>query len=165
MSLTGRASTLVIAGLLTAWLLPSPSSAATGALCGSKPTYVEAFHVDTKWNKKVYKRSETAKVEVTVTRPPHKDPVTGSPLEPPISTPEAGVTVTTALLTETFPPPFDRDITDDEGKVYFEIPLKDVKDPGPQHARTYAEKWTNEGGCPDIVEWGEKFEPKAIVVK
>lgn len=159
-----RALTLVLAGLLSAWLLPSPTSAATLAWCASKPTYIEAFHVETKWNKKVYKRSETARVEVTVTRPPHKDPATGSPFQPPISTPEADVTVTTALLTNTFPPPFDRDITDEDGKVYFKLSLKDVK-PGKYDARSNAEKWTNEGGCPDIVEWGEKYEPKVITVK
>lgn len=159
-----RALTVALACLLSAWLLPSYSSAAAVGRCAGKPTYIEAFHVETEWNKKVYKRSETAKVEVTVTRPPHKDPVTGGPLDPPASTPEEGVTVTSAIMTDTFPPPFDRDITDGDGKVYFTIPLKNVK-PGKYHARHFAEKWTNEGGCPDIVEWGEKLEPNAITVK
>jgi hypothetical protein len=116
-----------------------------------------------KWNKKVFKPSESAKVEVTVTRPVHKDPVTGGPFDPPTSKPEEGVTVTTAVMTNTFPPPFGRDITDADGKVYMKIPLGSLK-PGKYDARTYAEKWTNEGGCPDIVEWGERYEPKIFTV-
>lgn len=159
-----RALTLAVAGLLSAWLLPSTSSAAIPAMCG-KPTYVHAFHVETEWSKKVYKRSESAKVEVTVTRPAHEDPGdNGIPIDPPVSTAEAGVTVTTAPMTNVFPPPFGRGITDADGKVYFKIPLKDLK-PGRYDARTYGEKWTNEGGCPDIVEWGDKYEPKIITVK
>lgn len=163
MILSWRALSIALLGAVASWLAPAASSAGVSPHCG-RPTYVHAFHVETEWSKRVYRRSEKAKVVVTVTRPPHTDPVTGNPYEPPTSVPQEDVTVTTALLTDTFPPPFDRGITDADGKVFFEIPLKEVKR-GPQSARTYAEKWTNEGGCPDIVEWGEKTEPEAFKVK
>ncbi len=164
MSFSRRALGLTLAGLLSAWLLPAPSSAAPLPFCASaKPTYIEAFHVETKWNKKVYERSESAKVEVTVTRPVHKDP-TGGPFDPPASVPEEGVTVTSAFMTSIFPPPFGRDITDAQGKVFFKIPLKSLK-PGKYDARTFAEKWTNQGGCPDIVEWGDKYDAKILTIR
>ncbi|MDQ3963493.1 MAG: hypothetical protein M3277_06225 [Actinomycetota bacterium] len=165
MVLTRRALSLVLLGALMSWLLPSTSTGAALAHCGADPTRIHAFHVETVWNKKVYERSEKAIVKVTITRPAHEDPFEmGIPIPPPISIPaEEGVVVTTALLTNTFPPPFGRGETDAEGKVTFKIPLKEVK-PGPVDATTYASKWTNEGGCPDIEEWGYKPEPKAFVI-
>lgn len=163
MALIRRVLLLTLVALLSAGLIPAATSSPL-PLCGrSKPTYIEAFHVETDWAKKVYARREMAKVTVTVTRPVHKDP-TGGPFDPPASVPEEGVTVTSWLVADAFPPPFDQDITDADGKVHMTIPLQSLK-PGRYDARHYAEKWTNEGGCPDIVEWGAKYELRAVTVK
>lgn len=167
MVVTRRALSAALLAALMSWVLPTTSSAGVRAFCGSaKPTRIHAFHVETSWNKKVYKRGETAVVEVTVTRPAHEDPFElGIPIDPPFSVPaEAGIPVTTAVITNTFPPPFGRGETDDAGKVTLKIPLKDLK-AGKFDTATYASKWTNENGCPDIEEWGWKPESPAFIVR
>ena len=149
---------LVIAALLA--LLPAEGGAAparrgTRAGCG-KPTRVHAFHVEAVWTKEVYRTSEKAVVTVTVTRPAHEDPVElGIPLpvEPPVTVPVQDAYVTTAIITKAWPPPFGIGYTDANGQLTLKIPLKAVE-PGPQVATNYATKWTNQGGCPDIEEWG-----------
>jgi hypothetical protein len=158
--------TLVIAALVA--FLPSeggaaPARAGAGAGCG-RPTRVHSFHVDAQWTKKVYRTSEKAVVNLTVTRPAHEDPFElGIPLVPPVSVPQEGVTVTTAILTDAWPPPFGYGTTDDNGQLTLRIPLTEVE-PGFQVATHYAEMWTNEGGCPDIQEWGFTRQDPAFKV-
>ncbi len=140
--------------------------AGSGLRCSSKPTRVHSFHVETVWTRKVYRQSEKAVVKVTVTRPAHTDPLGEGiplPIPPPASVPEAGVTVTTALMTAAWPPPYGYGATDAAGEVTLKIPLKDVP-PGAVDASTYASKWTNQGGCPDIEEWGWFYESPGLTV-
>lgn len=139
------------------------STAPTRHLCG-KPTRIHAFHVEAEWTKKAYRSSEKAVVTVTVTRPAQEDPFElGIPIPTPVSAPEEGVGVTTSILTNRWPPPYGTGVTDDQGQVKFKIPLNGVK-PGKQAAAHYASKWTNQGGCPDIEEWGFLREVPAFVV-
>ena len=151
--------------------VPSHGGAATLATestdraCG-KPTRVHAFHVEAKWSKRVYRRSEKAVVVVTVTRPAHEDPFELGitlPVEPPISVPADGVTVTTAILTDDFWPPYGYGVTNADGQVKFKISIRELE-PGKYDATHLASKWTNEGGCPDIEEWGFTFESPAVTV-
>jgi hypothetical protein len=131
----------------------------------AKPTYIHAFHVETEWTKKAYRRSEKAVVKITITRPAHEDPLGLGlpPLTPPTSLPEEGVTAWTTISTNQWPPPYGYGATDALGQVTFKIPLKSLK-PGRYDAATYGEKWTNQGGCPDIVEWGSKADLPAFTV-
>ena len=158
--------TFVVAALLA--FLPAEGGAARarpGLRCGSAATSVHAFYVEVEWTKKTYRTSEKAAVTVTVTRPADQDPLGfGVPIpRDVISTPQEGVTVTTAILTDAWPPPFGQGLTNADGQVTFKIPLKDVE-PGPQPVSHYAEKWTNQSGCPDIQEWGYLRQEPAFTV-
>lgn len=162
-------TTLILSVFLTA-LVASLGGAtelrggSLGVACRAKATYVHAFHVEAEWVKLVYRRSEKADVTVTVTRPAHEDPAgLGVPTVPPISVPEAGVTVWTTISTGSYPFPYGYGQTDAQGQVHFKIPLKLLK-PGAWDVAHSAEKWTNQGGCPDIVEWGYLYESPGITV-
>lgn len=162
--------TVVIMSVLLVALVPSLGEAAqvrtarTGLACKAKPTYVHAFHVETEWTKEVYRKSEKAEVTVTVTRPAHEDPADlGVPIDPPASVPAEGVTVWSTVLTDTWPPPFGYGLTDAIGQVTFKISVKKLK-PGKYDVSNYAEYWTNQGGCPDIAEWGRKLDSPAFTV-
>ncbi len=138
-------------------------SRASARSCAT-PTRLYAFTVETKWARKSYKRSENAVVDVTVTRPAPEDPgENGIPVPAPVGIPQEGATVSTTLFPKkrVFPPVFDRGITDQGGRVRLAIPLKEIS-PGRVEASTYAELWTNEGGCPDIEEWGYHYDSPAF---
>lgn len=132
----------------------------------AKPTRVHSFHVEVKWGKRAYTRGDKAVVDILVTRPAHEDPFeNGITFTPPVSFPEQDVLVSTTLLPKKylFPPVYGQGQTDENGKVRFVIPLKRVP-AGRVDATTYAEKWTNQNGCPDIEEWGHKYDSPAFMV-
>jgi hypothetical protein len=163
MSLRVRAA-LVLSALLAA-LAPSVASAAgSGLACKAKPTAVHAFHIEAEWTKKAYRASEKAVVTLTVTRPAHEDPADlGVPFVPPVSVPEAGATVWTTINTGHYPYPYGYGVTDANGQITFKIGIEKLK-PGPWDASHSAEKWTNQGGCPDIYEWGYLYQSPAFKV-
>lgn len=143
-------------------IVPVLPQSASSAPCAGRhvSTRVATFTVETTWNKDVYKRGETVKVKVLVTRPGREDPAgLGIPLDPPERVPAEGVNVTTVLLVN--PPyyPFDQGVTDSEGKVSFKIKLpKTVK--GEVDVVTHAKLVHNQGGpaCSEIIE--EEFLPE-----
>jgi hypothetical protein len=147
-------------------LAPAWAQAEVSRLC-AKPTSVHAFHVAAEWDRSpaVYRRSEAAKIVVTVTRPAHEDPAGGGvPIDPPQSLPEAGVSVWSSVVTTRWPWPYGAGVTDANGQVRLRMPMKDGK-PGTYDVSHYVEKWTNQGGCPDIQEWGQLYESPGVVIK
>ena len=160
----------VVLSVVLSALAPSLGEAAPalgpdGTLaCSSKPTYVHAFHVEVEWTKKTYRRSEKAEVTVTVTRPAHEDPADlGVPVEPPTSIPVEGATVYSVVDTGSYPYPYGYGFTDAQGEVHFKISIKKLE-PGRWNVSHTAEKWTNQGGCPDILEWGHLYEEPGFTV-
>lgn len=156
-------TTVILSVLLTA-LVPSLGGAAPmqwerpGVACNARPTQVHAFHVEAEWTKEVYKRSEKAEVTVTVTRPAHEDPAGGGiPIDPPASIPVEGATVWTSVITGKYPYPYGYGYSDAQGQVHFKISMKKLE-PGSWDVSHYADRWTNQGGCPDIQEWGYLYE-------
>jgi hypothetical protein len=159
-----RLRTAVILSVLVTALVPSIVRAAPvrgerpRVACNAKPTQVHAFHVEAEWTKEVYRKSEKAEVTVTVTRPAHEDPADlGLPIDPPASAPVEGATVWTSVITGEYPYPYGYGVTDAMGQVHFKIPLKKLE-PGKWDVSHYADKWTNQGGCPDVEEWGYLYE-------
>lgn len=165
-----RLRTTVILSVFLIALVPSLGGAAqlrgerARLACRAKPTYVHAFHVEAEWTKEVYRKSEKAEVTVTVTRPAHSDPADLEiEFDPPVSVPVEGVTVTTSVNTGSYPYPYGYGQTDAQGQVHFKIPLKKLE-PGPWDVSHLAEKWTNQGACPDLNEWGYLYESPGFTV-
>lgn len=159
-----RLKLAVILSVLVTAVIPQTGAAAHAdaprAACKAKPTQVHAFHVEAEWTKEVYSRlvDKFAPVTVTVTRPAHEDPADlGIPIDPPLNVPVEGVTVWTTVITGRYPYPYGYGQTDSLGQVHFKIPLKTLK-PGKWDVSHYADKWTNQGGCPDVEEWGYLYE-------
>ena len=153
-----RIITAVLAGILTAGLLVAPASARGARGCGAQQRF-ETYEVTTSWNKTVYRRGETARVEVTVMAPLGKDPMgLGVEYEPPMQTPVADAEVFVALVVGV-PPVFGLGKTNADGTLLLEIPLK-TKVKGPIQAMTRA--WTTQGradvACSEIEFWGRVFE-------
>ncbi len=141
--------------------LPTRSRAAH---CGAA-TRIHAFTVAAEWTRRTYRRSQSAQLTVTVTRPAPEDPAElGIPIAGlPVSVPAEGVTVWSTVLNQSFPPVFGAGVTDAQGKVTYKIALKNVK-PGTYDVAHYASLYTNEGGCPDIEEWGFLYEAPGVTV-
>ena len=129
-------------------------------------TQVHAFTIQVEWNKRVFKNTEKASVTVTVTRPAPEDPLgLGIPMDPPMTLPVEGANVWTSVLTGRHPFPYGYGQTDPDGKVHFKIDLKLLKKAGPYDVSHYANVNTNQGGCPDIEEWGYLYEARGLTVR
>lgn len=133
---------------------------------GAAATQIHAFTVQVEWNKRVFRSTESAAITVTVTRPPPEDPAgLGLPIASPVNIPVEGANVWTSVLTGRYPFPYDFGQTDADGKVHFKVPLKLLTKPGRYDVSHYASVQTNQGGCPDIEEWGYLFEPQGLTIK
>ena len=162
-----RLAGAITASLLVVTLLPTLGEAAqrTSKACRGRPTSIHAFTVKAEWNKKVYSTSEKARVTVTVTRPAPEDPLgLGQPIDPPLSVPVEGAEVWSTVDTGVYPYPADYGETDANGEVDLKIPLHLIDEPGPYDVGHLAEVWTNEGGCPDIQEYGYLKEEPGFTV-
>jgi hypothetical protein len=153
-----RSTAAVLTAILMAGLLVAPAAAAGARGCGAQQRF-ETYEVTTSWNKRVYRRGETARVEVTVMTPIGKDPMgLGFEYEPPMQTPVADADVFVALVVGV-PPVFGLGKTNADGTLLLEIPLK-TKVKGPIQAMTRA--WTTQGrpelACSEIEFWGRLFE-------
>ena len=173
---------IVLALLLTALMPSAGQAAAPGPVrrlqaagigpdvplrCkGGAATQVHSFTVQAEWNKRVFTNAEKAKVTVTVTRPAPEDPLgLGLPLVTPVTVPVEGVNVWTSVLTGRYPFPYGFGQTDANGQVHFKISLKLLKKAGPYDVSHYASAYTNQGGCPDIEEWGYLFEARGLTIR
>ena len=134
--------------------------------CKGAATQVHAFTITAEWNKRVFRNTESAEITLTVTRPPPEDPLgLGVPLDSPVTIPVEGANVWTSVLTGRYPFPYDFGQTDANGKVEFKVPLKLLKKPGRYDVSHYASVYTNQGGCPDIEEWGYLFEAQGLTIR
>ena len=133
---------------------------------GAAATQIHAFTLEVEWNKRVFKNTEKAVVTVTVTRPAPEDPLGfGVPLASPATLPVEGANVWTSVLTGRYPFPYGYGQTDADGKVQFKIALNLLKKAGPYDVSHYANVYTNQGGCPDIEEWGYLYEAPGLTVR
>ena len=134
--------------------------------CKAMATQVHAFTVRAEWNKRVFKNTVKALVTVTVTRPAPEDPLgLGIPLDPPVTIPVEGANVWTSVLTGRYPFPYGYGPTDANGQVQFKIPLNLLKKSGPYDVSHYASVYRNQGGCPDIEEWGYLLETGGLTIR
>lgn len=142
--------------------VPVASQPASSAPCAGRHvnTRVATFTVETTWDKKIYKRGDTVKVDVLVTRPGREDPAgLGIPLDIPERLPAEGVTVTTVLLVDPPQYPYAQDVTGSDGTVSFKIKLP-KKVSGEVDVVTHAKLVHNQGGpaCSEVTE--EEFLPE-----
>lgn len=152
----GFATALAASALM---LVLAPVSPADGAPCNGSRTVVKTFTVETKWNKRFYRPGDKAKLRVTVARPGPEDPAgNGVPLPSPILLPAEDVTVSTTLVAR-WPFPWDRAVTDADGKASLSLRIPERWD-GKIPARTMASRVYNEGGpaCSDAEEQGEQYD-------
>ena len=159
----------------TALAAPAPVRRLQSAGIGPTPplrcksaaaTQVHAFSVQVEWNKRVFKNTEKALVTVTVTRPAPEDPLgLGVPLDSPVTLPVEGANVWTSVLTGRYPFPYGYGQTDAKGQVHFKIALNLLKNSGSYDVSHYANTYTNQGGCPDIEEWGYTYEARGLTVR
>jgi hypothetical protein len=134
--------------------------------CKGVVTRIHAFTVSAEWNKRVYSNTEKALVIVTVTRPAPEDPLgLGIPTDSPITYPVEGATVTTSVDTDRYPFPYGYGHTNADGQVGLKVPLQLLEKPGPYDVDHLAELWTNQGGCPDIQEWGYLRESPGFTIR
>ena len=129
-------------------------------------TQVHAFSVSTEWNKRVFRNTEKALVTLTVTRPAPEDPLgLGVPLDPPVTVPVEGANVWTSVLTGRYPFPYGFGQTDANGQVQFKIALGLLDKSGPYDVSHYASVYSNQGGCPDIEEYGYLLESPGLTIR
>jgi hypothetical protein len=155
-----RRSIAVVAALTCAVLLMPAGPSVNAAPCGAA-TEIQDFTVTAKVSKKAYRMGETVNVEVTVVIPGPNDPVTGQPFPSPTYVPAEGVeTGATFYTSDDDLPVFGRGITDAQGKSTVPVKLERGDAPRSVYATVSAQRWTNRGGCPDVVETGYKDYPK-----
>lgn len=154
--------------LLVVPFMPSLSEASqrTSHGCRRQATSIHAFTVEAKWRKRVFTNKETAAITLTVTRPAPEDPLQlGIPTDSPVSIPVEGATAWTTVLTERYPYPYGYGRTDADGKAKIKLALELLEKPGAYDVTHNAEVWTNQGGCPDIHEWGFLMESPGLTIR
>ncbi|MDP9067061.1 MAG: hypothetical protein M3N53_01780 [Actinomycetota bacterium] len=150
----------LLAIALSAALLPATGGTAAAASCGgSTATVFRTFYVTAKPHKKTYPLGDVVKVDITVTRPAHEDPVgAGVTFEPPASLPAADVDVSVGLyLGNNYL--YGLGVTDSNGEATVSIKLN-ASQTGWVLGEIAAREFYNRGGCPDIEEEGYVSYPK-----
>lgn len=160
---------MTIAALTAALLaaaLPASTARAAQAACsgrsanGGMVTRLRTFHVVAKPLRKTYRSGSVAKVEVTVTRPAHEDPLGNNiEFEPPTSLAAEGVNVSVGLYRGIFYM-YGVGVTDSEGKAILKVKLHPNAPAGNVIGEAGARAYYNRGGCPDIEEEGFAYYPK-----
>lgn len=125
---------------------------------------LRTFHLEVKPIKKAYQVGETAKIEITVTRPAHEDPLgLGQPIDPPFSFPAEGVNVGMGLrIGDVFL--FGHAISDADGKAVVRIKIKSYTPAGTATADAYAWKTAAETTCVTVEENGYRQMPDLFKV-
>jgi hypothetical protein len=159
----GRRSIALVAafasGLLTLPALPSANA------CGAA-TELKSYTVTAKIPKKSYRMGQTVPVSITVVMPGPKDPLADQEFTSPTYIPAEGVeTGATFYTSDDDLPVFGRGVTDQNGESLVKVRL-DRGDPVRKvYASISAQKWTNRGGCPDIVQTGYAEYPEFFTLK
>ena len=170
-------SLLAAAGLVAA-LAPSPAAAdAAGIPCRAlmapalragtamEQLQLRTFHIQVSAPKKTYRRGSTAKLNVTVTRPAHEDPLgAGAPMDPPVGMPAEGVNVGAGVsMGDVFV--FGHAVTNSAGKAT--VPLKIPSSAGKGVARADVLAWQRvvDTPCLIIEEQGYRHQPGIFKVR
>jgi hypothetical protein len=171
---TRLASVGAAIGLIVGLLAPSaPASGACAAAMrhtmqsGSMETIpLRTLYIEMKTDKKVYKVGDTAKIEVTVTRPSDEDPAGQGVATPrPTSIPAEDITVGVGLrigrvFLYGFGPP-----TDADGKTTVSIHIKPYAPAGKAIVDIFAWKTQLDTPCLIVEEQGYHSHPGAFAVK
>ncbi|HEY7875252.1 MAG TPA: hypothetical protein VIG64_09025 [Actinomycetota bacterium] len=129
---------------------------------------VRTFHVVAEWSKKSYRVGETAKLDITVTRPSHQDPATDEgnelPVEPPVVQPGSEVTVGVGVyIGQVFLS--GGGITDADGHLLAKVKVQKYAKPGPAAATIYAYKrYLTDTRCVYLQEFAYLRQPDAFKV-
>jgi hypothetical protein len=157
---------IALAAALTSGLLSlTAASSAEARPCGAA-TELRTYTVTAELPKKTYKMGETVPVSITVMMPGPKDPVTEQPFTSPTYVPAEGVeTGATFYTSDNDLPVFGRGITDQNGESLVKVKLTRGQPVRKIYASISAQKWTNRGGCPDIVQTGYQDYPEFFTLK
>lgn len=122
------------------------------------------FYVDAKPQAETYKIGTKAKIDITVTRPAHEDPLDlGVGLDPPTSAPAENVSVGVGIhVGDVFIPGFSR--TDAEGHATVVVKLPTYMKPGAASVAAYAWNVVHESPCLRVEEDGYSAYPDAFEV-
>ena len=162
-----RSTSLLLCVAVAASVLSSQAAAAgpefgTGR-CSSVIT-LRTLHIEAVPSKKTVRPGESFKVDVTVTRPAHEDPLgQGIEFEPPVSVPAEGVTVWIAVWVGEYTYFWDVGVTDENGKDTLTLDVPADSEHGWALAAAVARYWVNQS-CPDILEEGDTYYPKFVKV-
>ena len=157
---------LVFAG--AAALLPAaPATASSCTSAGGAMEYVTpvTFHVAIKPFKKTYRRGQTVKVGVVVTRPAEEDPVgLGLGTERPASLPAGDVNVGVGIsIGRVFLPGYGR--TNDKGQTTVEIRIEKYAPSAVAQVRAFAYKEILSSPCLTVEEQGFRSVANAFRVR
>lgn len=157
----GAVATALVASKL--WAVPVAASpvpcrpAAIQQLRGNRRETVRlrTFHIEAQ-QAESFKIGTAAKIDITVTRPAHQDPLDlGVEFEPPASTPADNVLVGVGIhVGDVFVPGFAR--TDADGKAIISMKLPKYMTPGLASMSVYAWNVVHESPCLRVEEDGYK---------
>jgi hypothetical protein len=171
---TRLASVGAAIGLIVGLLAPS-APAASGCASSVRAALraghfetipLRTLYIEMKTDKKVYKVGDTAKIEVTVTRPSDEDPAgQGVPTPRPTSIPAEDITVGVGLrIGQVFLYGFGAP-TDADGKTTVPIRIKSYAPAGKAIVDVFAWKTTLDTPCLIVEEQGYRSNPGAFAVK
>ena len=123
------------------------------------------FHVAIKPFKKTYKRGQTVKVGVTVTRPAEEDPIgLGVGIQRPASAPASDVNVGVGIsIGRVFLPGYGR--TDEKGQTTVAIKIEKYAPRAVAHVRAFAYKQVVDTPCLTVEEQGFRSQDNAFRVR
>lgn len=169
-----RLGSVVLAVALAA-LLPAAPAGAAPVPCrhdalrvlrgdSRESVRVRTFYIDAQPRAESYKIGGSAKIEVTVTRPAHEDPLyAGVEIEPPASFPAENVIVGLGVhVGDVFVPGFSR--TNAEGKATVSLKLPRYMKPGTASMTVYAWNVVHESPCLRVEEDGYATYPETFEV-
>jgi hypothetical protein len=151
-------------GAVTVLSLAVPASA-TGS-CAMDRINVLTFHVEAEAQRKTYRIGDTAKIDVTVTRPADEDPGgNGIPTPRPTSVPAEDVTVGAgAWVKQRYFYGFGPN-TDKDGKSTIPVEIPSYARPGWVFVAVGAEKFVTTTVCWDIWEVGYAEDPRMFKIE
>lgn len=164
------AVTAVLIGMTLATSLTASAAVSSGARCGASARNeykFETFHVEYKFDKKLYAVGETVMVKVNVTTPAKKDPVGEGiplPIERPFVEPVEGVVVGVGVSIGRVYLPGGA-LTDADGNATVAIKLESYV---PRNAwadvgiYAFKKRFEDPAGCVVIVEYGYASAPRAF---
>jgi hypothetical protein len=152
----------LVAVSLLGGVTPAAAAPATAvpAQCGGMRQPAETLHIEWEAAKAVYKRGETAKILMTVTRPAGRDPADQDIETPrPMNEPAEGATVSSGAYVGEFFVSAGGPLTDAKGKTVVKLKLPKKMDTGGAFVNVYAfinyPVIKNAGTCVDPEEYGE----------